>query len=182
MAFGGGNEIAMCRTAPRAQRDSPWRLPSPRRSSASCPAPAHAATAAPRRRQKAAELLRTGRVISGPGGGVRTGSRSSRGRPGGDRRAAGPRGGPRRGRPDTIDPRPPPTPDRLPSVDLGDLSRSTDALICRAIIEGMPPAARRGAAAGVRAVRRMLRDGRHAHWHRQLHCQRSAFGGEVRAR
>ena len=36
----------------------------------------------------------------------------------------------------SIDSGPIETPDQLPPVDLGHLSRSTDALICRAIVEG----------------------------------------------
>ena len=180
MAFGGGNEIAMCCTARIVRKGLAVAVAQPEANLGIVPG-AGATQRLPRLVgvEKAAELLRTGAHHLGPeavacglvreevegdlvGAAVRLARVAARGEV-----ALTP-----------IDPRPVPTPDQLPSVDLGHLSRSTDALICRAIVGDAAGAARRGAAARVRAVRRMLRDGRHAHWHRQLHCQRSAFGGK----
>ena len=138
MAFGGGNEIAMCCTARIVRKGLAVAVAQPEAKLGIVPG-AGATQRLPRLVgvEKAAELLRTGCIISGPeavacglvreevegdlvGAAVRLARAAARGEV-----ALTP-----------IDPRPLPTPDRLPSVDLGDLSRSTDALICRAIVEG----------------------------------------------
>ncbi len=137
-AFGGGNEIAMCCTARLVRKGLAVAVAQPEPNLGIVPG-AGATQRLPRLVgvEKAAEMLRTGRAISGPeavacglvreevegdlmGAAVRLARAAARGEV-----VLTP-----------IDPRPLQTPDRLPPADLGHLSRSTDALICRAILEG----------------------------------------------
>ena len=137
-AIGGGNELAMCCTARIARRGLPVAASQPEANLGIVPG-SGATQRLPRLVgvETAATMLRTGRPLSGAEA-VRAGL--IREEVEGDlleaaiglaRRAA-------RGELELapLDPRPLRTPDELPPTDLGDLSRATDRLICRAIIEG----------------------------------------------
>ncbi len=137
-AFGGGNEIAMCCTARLVRKGLSVAVAQPEPNLGIVPG-AGATQRLPRLVgvEKAAEMLRTGRAISGReavacglvreeiegdlvGAAVTLARAVARGEV-----ALTP-----------IDRGPMVTPDELPAVELGHLSRATDALICSAIIQG----------------------------------------------
>jgi enoyl-CoA hydratase/3-hydroxyacyl-CoA dehydrogenase len=137
-AIGGGNELAMCCTARIARRGLTVAVSQPEANLGIVPG-SGATQRLPRLVgiETAATMLRTGRPLSGVEA-VRAGL--IREEVDGDlleaaiglaRRAA-------RGELELtpLDPRPIHTPDQLPPADLGHLSRATDRLIGRAIIEG----------------------------------------------
>jgi len=138
MAFGGGNEIAMCCTARLVRRGLAVAVAQPEAHLGIVPG-AGATQRLPRLVgvEKAAELLRTGRAISSreavecglvreevDGDVVEAAVRLARAAARGEVVLA------------PINSGPIATPDQLPPVELGHLSRATDALICRAIVEG----------------------------------------------
>jgi enoyl-CoA hydratase/3-hydroxyacyl-CoA dehydrogenase len=137
-AIGGGNELAMCCTARIARAGLPVAASQPEPNLGIVPG-AGATQRLPRLvgLDTAATMLRTGKPLSGPDA-VRAGL--IREEVEGDlieaaidlaRRAAS---GAITLAP--IDPRPMQTPDALPAIELGHLSRATDRLICQAILEG----------------------------------------------
>ncbi len=138
MAFGGGNEIAMCCTARIVRKGLAVAVAQPEANLGIVPG-AGATQRLPRLVgvAMAAGLLRTGRALSGREA-VQCGL--VRAEVDGDvvdaavRLARAAARGEVELRP--IDREPLDTPDELPSVELGHLSRATDALICRAIVEG----------------------------------------------
>ena len=138
MAFGGGNELAMCCTARLIRAGLAVAVGQPEANLGIVPG-AGATQRLPRLVgvEKAAEMLRTGRALSGREAvacglvreevagdvveaAVHLGREAARGRVALAR----------------INEAPLKTPDQLPAVELGHLSRVTDALICRAIVEG----------------------------------------------
>jgi enoyl-CoA hydratase/carnithine racemase len=138
MALGGGNEIAMCCTARIARKGLALAVAQPEPNLGIVPG-AGATQRLPRLVgvERAALMLRTGRGLSGA---EAVASGLVRAEVEGDligaavtlvRQAA-------RGEIPLapIDPRPIETPDELPPVELGHLSRAIDGLICRAIVEG----------------------------------------------
>ena len=138
MAFGGGNEIAMCCTARIVKKGLSLAVAQPEPNLGIVPG-AGATQRLPRLVgvEKAAAMLRTGRPLSGKDA-VACGL--IREEVDGDvvaaavalARAAA------HGQVDLkpIDPRPMNTPAELPPAELGHLSRVIDGLICRAILEG----------------------------------------------
>jgi enoyl-CoA hydratase / 3-hydroxyacyl-CoA dehydrogenase len=137
-AIGGGNEIAMCCTARIAREGLAVAASQPEVNLGIVPG-AGATQRLPRLIGvvKAAELLRTGGALSGreavacglireevDGDVVDAAVRLARAAARGEVTLAPINSGPLE------------TPDQLPPVELGHLSRSTDALICRAIVEG----------------------------------------------
>ncbi len=137
-AIGGGNELAMCCTARIARRGLKVAASQPEANLGIVPG-AGATQRLPRLVgvERAAEMLRTGRPLSGAEA-VEWGL--IRAEVDGDvviaaiRLARAAATGEVTLRP--IDPAPMTTPDTLPAVDLGHLSQATDALICQAVIEG----------------------------------------------
>ncbi len=140
MALGGGNELAMCCTARIARAGIPMLVAQPEVSLGIVPG-SGATQRLPRLVgiAKAAEMLRTGRSLSGreavecglvreevDGSVVEAAVSLARAAAHGDVRL------------DPVDPRPMAVPGSLPPVELGHLSRTIDALICRAILEGCP--------------------------------------------
>jgi len=138
MAFGGGNELAMCCTARLVRKGLAVAVAQPEANLGIVPG-AGATQRLPRLIgvEKAAEMLRTGRALSGreavacglireevEGDVVDAAVRLARAAARGEVSLA------------PIDTGPLATPDQLPPVELGHLSRATDALICRAIVEG----------------------------------------------
>lgn len=138
MAFGGGNEIAMCCTARIVRKGLAVAVAQPEANLGIVPG-AGATQRLPRLVGvgKAAEMLRTGRALSGreavecglvreevAGDVVDAAVRLARAAAHGEVVLPPMNRGP-------ID-----TPNELPAVELGHLSRATDALICRAIVEG----------------------------------------------
>jgi enoyl-CoA hydratase/carnithine racemase len=138
MAFGGGNELAMCCTARLVRAGLPVAVAQPEANLGIVPG-AGATQRLPRLVgvERAAEMLRTGRALSGReavecglireevvgdvvDAAVRLARAAARGEVALTPIGTGP-----------IE-----TPDHLPPVELGHLSRSIDALICRAIVEG----------------------------------------------
>ena len=137
-AFGGGNEIAMCCTARIAREGLAVAVSQPEANLGIVPG-AGATQRLPRLVgvEKAAEMLRTGRSLSGreavacglireevDGDVVDAAVRLARAAARGEVSLA------------PIDCGSIKTPDTLPPIELGHLSRSTDDLICRAIVEG----------------------------------------------
>ena len=137
-AFGGGNELAMCCTARLARRGLAVAVAQPEANLGIVPG-AGATQRLPRLVGvvKAAEMLRTGRALSGAeavacglireevdGDVVAAAVQLARAAARGEVTLA------------PIDRGPIETPDVLPPVELGHRSRSTDALICHAIVEG----------------------------------------------
>jgi enoyl-CoA hydratase / 3-hydroxyacyl-CoA dehydrogenase len=138
MALGGGNELAMCCTARIARKGLPLAVAQPEANLGLVPG-AGATQRLPRLVgvERAAFMLRTGRGLSGA---EAVASGLVRAEIEGDligaavglvRQAV-------RGEVQLtpIDPRPLETPDELPPIELGHLSRVIDRLICRAIVEG----------------------------------------------
>jgi enoyl-CoA hydratase/carnithine racemase len=138
MAFGGGNELAMCCTARLVRAGLAVAVGQPEANLGIVPG-AGATQRLPRLVgvEKAAEMLRTGRAISGreavacglvreevEGDVVEAAVQLARDAASGKVALA------------RINEAPIMTPDRLPAVELGHLSRATDDLISRAIIEG----------------------------------------------
>jgi enoyl-CoA hydratase/carnithine racemase len=138
MAFGGGNELAMCCTARLIRVGLAVAVGQPEANLGIVPG-AGATQRLPRLVgvEKAAEMLRTGRALSGreavacglvreevEGDVVEAAVQLARA-------AAHSKVALVRMNEAPIE-----TPDQLPAVELGHLSRATDALICRAIIEG----------------------------------------------
>src|SRR5450759_3255313 len=138
MAFGGGNEIAMCCTARLVRTGLAVAVAQPEANLGIVPG-AGATQRLPRLVgvEKAAEMLRTGRPLSGreavacglvreevEGDVVDAAVQLARAAVRGEVMLKPINSGPMA------------TPDQLPTVDLGHLSRATDALICRAILEG----------------------------------------------
>jgi enoyl-CoA hydratase/carnithine racemase len=138
MALGGGNEIAMCCTARIARKGLAPAVAQPEPNLGIVPG-AGATQRLPRLvgLERAAFMLRTGRGLSSAeavacglvraevegdliGAAVTLVRQAARGEI-----LLSP-----------IDPRPLETPDQLPPVELGHLSRAIDRLICRAIVEG----------------------------------------------
>ena len=138
MAFGGGNELAMCCTARLVRAGLAVAVGQPEANLAIVPG-AGATQRLPRLVgvEKAAMMLRTGRALSGreavacglireevEGDVVEAAVKLARDAARGKVALTG------------INEAPLTMPDQLPTVDLGHLSRATDALICRAIVEG----------------------------------------------
>ena len=138
MAFGGGNELAMCCTARIVRAGLAVAVAQPEANLGIVPG-AGATQRLPRLVgvEKAAEMLRTGRPLSGreavacglvreevEGDVVEAAVKLARAAARGEVALA------------PIDSGPIRTPDRLPAVELGHLSTATDALISRAIVEG----------------------------------------------
>lgn len=138
MAFGGGNELAMCCTARLVRAGLAVAVGQPEANLGIVPG-AGATQRLPRLVgvQLAAELLRTGRTLSSreavecglvreevEGDIVEAAVKLARAAARGEVALPPIARGPMQ------------TPDRLPPVELGHLSRATDALICRAIVEG----------------------------------------------
>lgn len=138
MALGGGNEIAMCCTARIIRKGVGMAVAQPEPNLGIVPG-AGATQRLPRLigLERAALMLRTGRPLSGKdavacglireevdGDVVEAAVRLARGAAEGTVTLK------------PIDPRPMDTPETLPPVDLGHLSRAIDTLICRAILEG----------------------------------------------
>jgi enoyl-CoA hydratase/3-hydroxyacyl-CoA dehydrogenase len=138
MALGGGNELAMCCTARIARAGLPMLIAQPEPNLGIVPG-AGATQRLPRLVgvTRAAEMLRTGRPLSGreavawglvreevEGDVVEAAVHLARAAARGEARLT------------PIDPRPLAVPATLPSLELGHLSRVVDALICRAILEG----------------------------------------------
>jgi len=138
MALGGGNELAMCCTARIARAGLPMLVSQPEANLGIVPG-AGATQRLPRLVgvTRAAEMLRTGRPLSGreavecglvrtevEGDVVEAAVALARAAARGEERLA------------PLDPRPVPVPASLPPVELGHLSHAVDALICRAILEG----------------------------------------------
>ena len=138
MAFGGGNELAMCCSARLVRAGLAVAVGQPEANLGIVPG-AGATQRLPRLVgiEKAAEMLRTGRALSGreavacglireevAGDVVEAAVKLARAAARGEVALAPIATGPLK------------TPDQLPAVELGHLSRVTDALISRAIIEG----------------------------------------------
>ena len=138
LALGGGCELALCCTARLARKGLTPALGTPEANLGIIPG-AGATQRLPRLVgiEPAAEILRTGRPLSGAeavacglireeveGDVVAAAVRLARAAARGEVRLT------------PIDPRPLPIPDRLPPVELGHLSRAIDRLMCRAIVEG----------------------------------------------
>ncbi|MBI3569339.1 MAG: 3-hydroxyacyl-CoA dehydrogenase/enoyl-CoA hydratase family protein [Gemmatimonadetes bacterium] len=138
MAFGGGNELAMCCTARLIRRGLPVAVAQPEANLGIVPG-AGATQRLPRLVgvPLAAELLRTGRALSSreavesglvreevDGDVVDAAVKLARAAARGEVTLT------------PIDAQPIATPDQLPAVELGHLSKAIDALICRAIVEG----------------------------------------------
>lgn len=137
-ALGGGAELAMCCTARIAKKGLPLAVGTPEANLGIIPG-AGATQRLPRLVgvETAARMLRTGRGISGAeavacgflreeveGDLVAAAVALARGAARGEIRLLG------------VDSAPIATPDTLPPLELGHLSRAIDALMCRAIIEG----------------------------------------------
>jgi enoyl-CoA hydratase/carnithine racemase len=137
-AFGGGNEFAMCCTARIARKGLALAVAQPEVNLGIIPG-AGATQRLPRLVgiEKAAEMLRTGRGLSGPdavacglireevdGDVVNRAIELARAAARGDITLP------------VIDPGPMATPAELPPVELGHRSRAIDALMCRALLEG----------------------------------------------
>ena len=137
-AFGGGNEIAMCCTARIVRKGLALAVAQPEVNLGIVPG-AGATQRLPRLvgMEKAAEMLRTGRSLSGPdavacglireevdGDLVERAIELARAAAHGEITLP------------VIDPGPMATPTVLPPVDLGHRSRAIDALMCRALLEG----------------------------------------------
>lgn len=137
-AFGGGSELAMCCTARIARSGLSVAMAQPEANLGIVPG-AGATQRLPRLVgvERAAEMLRTGRALSGAeavacgliraevdGDVVDAGIELARAAADGRVTLAG------------IDRRPIDVPENLPDVALGHLSRAIDGLMCRAIIEG----------------------------------------------
>lgn len=138
MALGGGNELAMCCTARIARAGMPMLVSQPEANLGIVPG-AGATQRLPRLVgvTRAAEMLRTGRPLSGQeavacglvraeveGDVVEAATALARAAAYGTEEL------------EPIDPGPVEVPESLPPVDLGHLSRTIDALICRAIVDG----------------------------------------------
>jgi enoyl-CoA hydratase / 3-hydroxyacyl-CoA dehydrogenase len=138
MALGGGNEISMCCTARIARAGLPMLIAQPEANLGIVPG-AGATQRLPRLVgvTRAAEILRTGRPMSGreavecglvreevEGDVVEAAVHLARAAAHGEVRLT------------PIDPRPLDVPPELPLIDLGHRSRVVDSLICRAILEG----------------------------------------------
>jgi enoyl-CoA hydratase/carnithine racemase len=138
MAFGGGNELAMCCTARLIRAGLAVAVGQPEANLGIVPG-AGATQRLPRLVgvEKAAEMLRTGRALSGreavacgliredvAGDVVEAAVQLARAAAQGKVTLT------------RINEAPVKTPDQLPAVELGHLSKATDALICRAIVEG----------------------------------------------
>lgn len=138
MAFGGGNELAMCCTARIVRKGLAVAVAQPEANLGIVPG-AGATQRLPRLVgvEKAAEMLRTGRALSGreavacglvreevEGDVVDAAVRLARAAAHGEVTLT------------PINSEPIATPDVLPPVELGHLSRVIDVLICRAIVEG----------------------------------------------
>ena len=138
MALGGGNELAMCCTARIARAGLPMLVSQPEANLGIVPG-AGATQRLPRLMgvERAAEMLRTGRPLSGreavecglvraeiDGDVVEAAVVLARAAARGEESLV------------PIDPRPLSMPASLPHVELGHRSRVVDALICRAILEG----------------------------------------------
>lgn len=138
MALGGGNELAMCCTARIARAGIPMLVAQPEPNLGIVPG-AGATQRLPRLigMSRAAEMLRTGKALSGTEA-VECGL--VRAEVEGDVVTAAVLLARAAGRGDTrltpIDPRPLAVPASLAAVELGHLSRAVDALICRALLEG----------------------------------------------
>lgn len=138
MALGGGNELAMCCTARIVKRGLPLAVAQPEPNLGIVPG-AGATQRLPRLvgLELAARMLRTGRPLSGAEA-VRCGL--IREEVDGDVVAAAVTLARAAARGEVtlkpIDPGPMTTPAELPALDLGHLSRATDSLISRAILEG----------------------------------------------
>jgi len=138
MALGGGNEIAMCCTARIVRKGLSMAVAQPEPNLGIVPG-AGATQRLPRLVgvEKAAVMLRTGRPLSGKDA-VAAGL--IREEVEGDLVAAAVALARAAAKGEVslkpIDPNPLATPDELPAVELGYLSRAIDALICRAIVEG----------------------------------------------
>ena len=138
MAFGGGNELAMCCTARLVRAGLPVAVAQPEANLGIVPG-AGATQRLPRLVgvERAAEMLRTGRALSGreavecglvreevDGDVVDAAIALARAAARGEVQLK------------PIDPRPLDVPAALPSIDIGHRSRAIDSLICRAIVEG----------------------------------------------
>lgn len=138
MALGGGNEIAMCCTARIIRKGLGMAVAQPEPNLGIVPG-AGATQRLPRLVgvEKAAQMLRTGRPLSGKDA-VAAGL--IREEVEGDLVAAAVALARAAAKGEAtlkpIDPGPLETPDELPAVELGHLSRAIDALICRTIVEG----------------------------------------------
>lgn len=137
-ALGGGNELAMCCTARVARKGLALAVAQPEVNLGIVPG-AGATQRLPRLvgMQKAAEMLRTGRGLSGPdavacglireevdGDVVERAIELARAAARGEIALR------------AIDPAPMQTPAELPPVELGHVSRAIDGLMCRALLEG----------------------------------------------
>jgi enoyl-CoA hydratase/carnithine racemase len=138
MAFGGGNELAMCCTARIVRAGLPVAVAQPEANLGIVPG-AGATQRLPRLVgvEKAAEMLRTGRPLSGREavacGLVREEVEGDVADAAVALARAAARGEVQL---KPLDPRPLDVPPELPPIDIGHRSRVIDALICRAIVEG----------------------------------------------